>query len=81
MGELLLRDDDTHFLDEIEADYPNDIRTRCSKMFNIWQETRPDATLDQLCYALRNNKLRTAEQSIKETLYKGIHIGHVVDYI
>ena len=74
LGEELLHQDDLYFLDEIKVNYTSDVRTCCNKMFDTWLITRDDACWDQLCNALNQLHLRTAEKAIKEKYYKGTYV-------
>ena len=58
-------DGNTVALQEIKANYPNDVNKCCTEMFMKWLECKPDANWDQLASALSEVGLTTAAENIK----------------
>ena len=74
LGVHLLNKKDVHFLDEIEANHPQNARECCTEMFEEWLRTRLDASWDQLCNALITIDLPAAALQIKQELCRGTHL-------
>ena len=64
LGMQLLREQDFHYLDEIETNWPNNVRACCTEMFNKWLQTRCDACWNKLCDALIEIDLPVAAENI-----------------
>ena len=65
LGLQLLYNNDTYQLGVIDKDHQRDCLSCCSKLFDIWLTTRPDACWDDLIHALYAIKLRTAGNDVK----------------
>ena len=74
LGVQLLKPKYEHYLDEIEADHPNNNRKCCTTMFGKWLETTYDACWDQLHEALIEIDLETAAAKVKK-FYEGTYIA------
>ena len=55
-------------LDEIRANYPQNVTMCCIEIFKKWLEYNPEANWDQLDSALRKVGLITAAENIKSKL-------------
>ena len=71
LGVQLLNSENSFYLDEISADFPNDHRKCCTKMFNKWLETTYGACWDQIHEALIEIGLEAAAAKVKK-FYEGI---------
>lgn len=52
-------------LDEIQANYPNDVNKCCTEMFKKWLHCKPDADWDQLASVLHKIGLNAAAENIR----------------
>ena len=74
LGVQLLNTKDIHYLDEIKANHPQNVRGCCYEMFEQWLRTRLDASWDKLCNALVTIDLPVAAREIKQELSRGAYV-------
>ena len=72
LGLELLEQEDEETLNQIKANYPNDVSECCKEMFQLWLSKCATATWNQLIQALRevdlNNLATTIEGMLKNTV-------------
>ena len=72
LGLELLEQEDEETLNQIKANYPNDVSECCKEMFQLWLSKCATATWNQLIQALRevdlNNLATTIEGLLKNTV-------------
>ena len=71
LGTELLTDDTVGTLKVIKASHPNDVSVCCTKMFEKWLESQPNATWNQLIIALNNIGMKTTAESVNKCFIKG----------
>ena len=79
LGVQLLNTKDIHYLDEIKANHPQNVRSCCYEMFEQWLKTRLDASWDQLCNALVKIDLPVAAREIKQELSRGAYVVFILN--
>ena len=61
LGIELLGDENLQALDEIQSNYPRDVSSCCTKMFQLWLDRQPEASWRQLVQALREPNIELLE--------------------
>ena len=74
----MLAEEDIQALDEIQKNYPRDVSTCCTKMFQLWLDRHPEASWRQIIQALRepNIEMNELANTIEQKLIS-IHEGNL----
>ena len=71
LGVVLLREESTHQLNNIRANYHNDIRKCCSELFDYWLSTDTECNWYKLMDALKEIHQDAFAAKIKADILKG----------
>ena len=74
LGVQLLHQDSVYLLDVIQKNNSGDVGAQCTKMFEKWLQTRPDACWNQLCDALIEISLQTAADKVRKRFCTGSYV-------